>query len=641
MKSEHVSCRTASQRGMPGIFPRLFTHAGSLLASAALIVLLTALPGQAADLALIDAYQKQDFRALARYAAAHKNTPLEPYFIARMVNVREASFGPLSPSLARDLERFEGVPPIEKLRAALVKEWARQGNWKQVASHAHSVPEWASEKDMELRCALLEFSQMQQKPAADARRSLFRLLQDFPALCSGAFAGAVASGEIAPETALLKVMQLASFKKNGAAARLAQLLDAELNERSPLRGKNSRAIEVLATAREDITSGLQFLESQKAALPPETVRALTVHIGSLAARRHDARAHGIISSVNGYLIPLDGPAAEWRTRAAIAASSWPDILASIEHMNPLLGAGEEWQFWKARALQHLDRGKEATLLFLKLSALPGSYYGILAAEQITVPLSFPTPHYAIDQSFVRMLGENTAAQRALALHKAGLWGEAAQEWRILMRGASSAHYYAAAHFAKEHGLIDRQIYLAGKAVDHLDLRLRYPLEHKRDVVASSGDAGIAPEWAWAVIRQESRFVSHAVSSAGAVGLMQLMPATAKNLASRVRLGVAPTRQVLMTPGQNIVLGTAFLGSLLGKYGGNYALASAAYNAGPGRVDQWRGKLQGIDGFAFVELIPFEETRDYTKKVLANSVMYALVTGKEPIRISKVLNRKIQ
>ncbi|HSW61757.1 MAG TPA: transglycosylase SLT domain-containing protein [Dissulfurispiraceae bacterium] len=631
MKSENVR----------RVFSKSFINAPAVCALAVLLLFLTAVPGRAADLALIDAYQKQDFRALVRYAAAHKNTPLEPYFIARMVNVREASFGPLSPSLARDLERFEGVPPIEKLRAALLKEWARQGNWKQVASHAHSLPEWAGEKDMELRCVLLEFSQMQHKPAADTRRSLFSLLQDFPALCSGAFAGAVASGELAPETALLKVMQLAAFKKNGAAARLAQLLDAELNDQSALRGKSAKAIEVLTAARENIDGGLQLLESQKTALAPETVRALTVHIGALAARRQDPRAHRIISAVNGYLIPLDGPAAEWRTRAAIAASSWPDILVSVEHMNPALRNEQEWQFWLARALQQLGRRQEAGPLFSKLAAQPGGYYGILAAEQIGVLPSFAIPHYSIDQSFVQQLAEHSAVKRALALHKVGLWGEAAQEWRILMRGSASTHYYAAAHFAKEHGLIDRQIYLAGKAVEHVNLRLKYPLEHKREVVASSDDAGIAPEWAWAVIRQESRFVSHAVSSAGAVGLMQLMPATAKNLASRVRLGVAPTRQVLMTPTQNIVLGTAFLGSLLRKYDGNYAFASAAYNAGPGRVDQWRGKLHGIDGFAFVELIPFEETRDYTKKVLANSVMYALVTGQEPIRLTKVLNRKVR
>ncbi len=595
----------------------------------------------AADLALIDAYQKQDSRALARYAGEHKNTPLEPYFTARMVNVREAALGPLSGSLARDLDRFAGVPPIEKLRASLIKEWARQGDWMQIASHAPLVPDWISEKDGELRCVLLDYSQRLQRPAAAMRKALFAQLLDFPPACSGAFAGALASGEVAPESVMLKILYLAAFKNKGAAERLAQVLEQELSKKSPLKADADKAIAVLATAREDVPSGMRLLETQKAVLAPETVRALTAHVGAFAARKLDLRAHGLIASVDGYRIPLDGAAAEWRTRAAIAASSWPDILISIEHMAPELRNEPAWQFWQARALQKLARGQEAALLFSKLAARPDSYYNILAAEQVGSLPAFRHSNHPIDQAFAQQLADHPAVMRALALHKVGLWGEAALEWRVLMRGASSAQYYAAAHFAKERGLVDRQIFLAGKATEHADLPLQYPSGHRREVISASKDAGISPQWAWAVIRQESRFVPHAVSSAGAVGLMQIMPATAKQLATSVRLGVKPTREVLMTPGQNIVLGTAFLGSMLRKYDGNYAFASAAYNAGPGRVEQWREKLHGVDCFAFVELIPFEETRDYVKRVLANTIMYAHATGKEPFRLLKILDRTVR
>ena len=595
----------------------------------------------AADSVLVEAYQKQDFRALARYAAAYKNTPLEPYISARMVHVREAALGPLSRTVARDLDRFEGVLPVEKLRAALVKEWARQGEWKQVALHGPRIPDWLSEKDGELRCVLLELAQMQHKPAADVRKTLFSRMHDFPSACSTAFAGAVTSGEIAPESVMLKIMHLASLKKSGPAERLAQMFEPELGQTSPLKGSAAKVISVLSAARDDVSAGIELLEAHKPVLAPETLRALTVHVGVIASRKLDFRAHGLISSVNGYQLPLDGAAAEWRIRAAIAASSWSDILASIEHTDPMLRDEPAWQFWQARALQKLGRRQEAEAQFSRLAGPQNGYYGILAAEQTGSFRAYKTSHYPIDQAYMRQLPENPSVKRALALHGVGLWSEAAQEWRILMRGASSAQYYAAARFAQEHGLIDRQIYLAGKAVDHVDLQLQYPPEHRREVISASEDAGIAPEWAWAVIRQESRFIPHAVSSAGAVGLMQLMPATAKKVAAQVRLGVAPTRQVLMTPRQNIVLGTAFLGSLLRKYDGNYAYASAAYNAGPGRVDKWRAKLGGVDCYAFVELIPFEETRDYTKWVLANSIMYGYVTGKESIRLGRFLSAQVR
>jgi soluble lytic murein transglycosylase len=607
----------------------------------AMLVLFAGGMASAADAAFVEAYQKQDFRALARYAPAYKNTPLEPYLFARMVHVREAVLGPLSRTVARDLDRFEGVLPVEKLRAALVKEWARQGEWKQVALHGPRIPDWLSEKDGELRCVLLELAQMQHRPAADERKTLFSQMHDFPSACSTAFAGTVSAGEIAPESVMLKIMHLASFKKSGPAERLARMLEPELRQTSPLKGSAATVISVLSTARDDVSAGIELLEVSKPVLASETLRALTVHVGIIASRKLDLRAHGLIASVNGYQLPLDRAAAEWRTRAAIAASSWSDILASIEHMAPMLRDEPAWQFWQARALQKLGKRQEAALLFSRLAGQQSGYYGILAAEQTGTSASYKTSHYPVDHAYMRQLAENPSVKRALALHDVGLWSEAAHEWRILMRRASSAQYYAAARFAQEHGLIDRQIYLAGKAVDHVDLQLQYPPEHRREVISASEDAGIAPEWAWAVIRQESRFIPHAVSSAGAVGLMQLMPATAKKVAARVRLGVSPTRQVLMTPRQNIVLGTAFLGSLLRKYDGNYAYASAAYNAGPGRVDKWRVKLGGVDCYAFVELIPFEETRDYTKRVLANSIMYGHVTGKQPIRLGGFLSAQVR
>lgn len=608
---------------------RMLALAGALLA-------MSAAGTDAVDFGLIDAYQKKNLRALQHYAAEYRSTPIEPYLFAARINARDAAKGTLSASVAQGLGRFAGVPPVEKLRAGLLKEWARSADWKQFEAHAGRIPAWLSESDTELKCALLLHSTARQKPSTYSRGELFEQMREFPPLCSDALAGAFSTGQIPDALAYAKLTQLAAFSSRGGSLRLLHLISSEWGSEKSRAA--SAIVEILHAARDDFDDGKKELAVRAAALTPETLRLATVHVGILGTKKLERGGHALIRSVDGYRLGLTGVAAEWRTRAAILSSSWSDVLASVESLSPELRSEPFWGYWYARALQKLGRTAEARLLFTELARQPG-YYGILSAEQNGIRPPYladtPLPDHALTQQYLN----RPEVVRARALHQAGLWVEAALEWKYLMHGADSKAYYAAAHAAKEQGLVDRQIGLAIRASNHFDLELRYPLVHGSEVKAASEAARIAPELTWAVIRQESRFIPHAVSSAGAVGLMQLMPATAKLVAARAGMKTKPTRQMLVTPSTNIELGTVFLGSLIRTYGGNTAYAAAAYNAGPGRVKKWRARLGTTDIERFVELIPFDETRDYTRQVLANYVMYAYARGTQPVRLMDLLSRK--
>lgn len=592
-----------------------------------LFLVLSAVPSHAVDLGLIDAYQKKDARALAKHAARHAGGPLEPYFIARMADEKGLAEGRAAPDLSKALDRFQGVPPIEELRGTLLKAWVKKGEWPQVGRHIGHVPDWLYDRDMELRCVRIAFQKQRQHTFTETPADLFDRLTEFPPSCAVAFSGAVTAGELTAEQAMAKLMHLSVLGKTGDAGRLAAAVG------QCLRGARANAVmDILTTARKDYRDGLREYEKLSRHLDSETARDVLVYIGVAAARSLAADAHRIIKSAEGYSRALSPAAAEWRTKAALMAGSWEDVAASIESA-PLSQRNEPFsKYWRARALERTGHEEASAKIYEQLAQHPG-YYGILAAERLRVPPPYLSLARTVDYRIPPQLSANTAVKRALALHAAGLWVEAALELNILMRGADSAAFYTAALFAKDSGIIDRQISFAQRAAEHIDLPLRYPVKYRREVAEASSAAGLPPELVWAVIRQESRFVPHAVSRAGAIGLMQVMPATAQHLLKAKGAAGMISRAELMRPERNILLGTSFLRAMMQRYEGNYAYAAAAYNAGPGRVDRWQVQFSGLDMERFIELIPFTETRDYTKQVLANYVFYSYVTDGKPVSLS--------
>jgi soluble lytic murein transglycosylase len=207
--------------------------------------------------------------------------------------------------------------------------------------------------------------------------------------------------------------------------------------------------------------------------------------------------------------------------------------------------------------------------------------------------------------------------------------EGNREWNWPLRTMTDRQLLAAAQYAKRIEMFDRTVNTADKTKAEHDFTLRY-LSPFRDIVERDAkDTNLDIEWAYGLIRQESRFIINARSEVGAGGLMQLMPGTAQLVAKKIGLGTV-SRAQMNDINTNILLGTNYLSMIYNQFDNSPVLATAGYNAGPGRPKQWRQDLRApVEGAVFAETIPFTETRDYVKNVLSNTVYYAALFEGRP------------
>ncbi|AGX88005.1 lytic transglycosylase domain-containing protein [Candidatus Symbiobacter mobilis] len=324
----------------------------------------------------------------------------------------------------------------------------------------------------------------------------------------------------------------------------------------------------------------------------------------------------------------------WRVRAALCQSHWSEVRRSIEAMRPDVAAQPVWVYWYARSLLQpgaLPSQRKKAHAALQRIASTGGFYEMLALEelgQLIAPPPRPAPLTAEER---RQARSNPGLQRALAAIAVGLRAIGIREWNYTTSlhtpgGMDDRSLLAAAELACQKQMWDRCIHTSERARKDIDISLRYPMPYREAIVRPSTMAGLDPAFVLGLIRQESRFLVDASSGVGATGLMQLMPRTARWMAADVGMaGFAPEQ--LTDTDVNLRLGTAYLRHLVDGFAGALPMATAAYNAGPARPRQWRCGPAAIDSAAWIESIPFGETRDYVKKVLANATMYAaLLTG---------------
>ncbi|HZV93901.1 MAG TPA: transglycosylase SLT domain-containing protein, partial [Caldimonas sp.] len=252
-----------------------------------------------------------------------------------------------------------------------------------------------------------------------------------------------------------------------------------------------------------------------------------------------------------------------------------------------------------------------------------NYYGELAAEELGEPFVLPPRPAPLSAAERDAAATRPGLQRALFLIAMGLRSEGVREWNFSIRGFDDRELLAAAQLACDHEVWDRCINTSDRTRGEIDIEQRFPTPHRREVAAAARAAGLDPAFVYGLIRQESRFVMDARSGAGASGLMQLMPGTAKWTAKK--LGIPYTPDLIADRETNLALGNAYLKLVLDDVGGSQPMAAAAYNAGPGRPRQWRNGPV-LDAAVWAENIPFPETRDYVRKVLSNATYYAAILG---------------
>ena len=328
----------------------------------------------------------------------------------------------------------------------------------------------------------------------------------------------------------------------------------------------------------------------------------------------------------GYDLLVDLPVAaqndevmRWRARTSLRKHNWANLLLDIEAMAAEERDSEQWRYWHGIALQHNNRIPEGEAILTEL-AKERSYYGFLAADEIGIPYALGDNAFTPDEVRLAELNKKPELVRARELFLVGLDSRGRSEWDAVVRYFDAADKMQAAILADRWGWHSRAIAAAASVGDFDDLSLRYPLPFNETFEKYAANASISATWAYGVARSESLFMRDVRSSAGAVGLMQLMPTTGRNVARRIKLPYSGL-DTLTNPDSNIRLGTTYLGEMLERFGGNRVLATAAYNAGPHRVEAWLPQAGNIDARIWIENIPFNETRGYVRRVLAAETIF--------------------
>jgi soluble lytic murein transglycosylase len=321
-----------------------------------------------------------------------------------------------------------------------------------------------------------------------------------------------------------------------------------------------------------------------------------------------------------------GEVLRWRARVSLRNANWNNLLVDVALMDEAEKATEEWRYWRAVALHRSGQILAAKGELEDLSA-ERSYYGFLAADELGRDYALEDSRLLVDETTISSIEARPAITRARELFFVGQDGRGRSEWDAVVRYLSDEEKVQAAILADRWGWHSRAIAAAASLGEYDDLELRYPLPYQASFEQSSTRASIAPTWAYGIARSESLFMRDIRSSAGAVGLMQLMPATGRDVAKELRLPYSGLT-TLTNPETNIRLGTSYLGKMAQRYDGNQVLATAAYNAGPHRVDRWLPDAENLDARIWIENIPFNETRKYVKRVLsAQAIFHWRLTGK--------------
>ena len=624
-----------------------FTGRGAL--AALLLVTALAVPAATpapsdADLAVQarDAWVKRDRKRLATLADAartqnHALAGWVDYFElnARLSEARQ-------PELDAFYARYAGSYVEDRLRNDWLLELGRRRDW---AGFRRDHAAYLMRDDREVACyALLAEHLSGNKISVDAARTAWAAQKDGDDGCQQLASAMVDAGLFKPDTLWAKA-RLATEQSRPRAARqavallaakpldqkLADLQDnagrylARKARSSPRAEAELTALALARVAATDPALAGDLLNEKWNKLPTELQAWLWVQIGRQAALRLQDDAVAAFERANKLAPDLawTDDALAWNARAALRNKTPAAALRAIERMSNSEQRDPAWVYWRARATRQQGDAAAARAQLAGLATTPLNYFGRLAAEDLALPTPLPPVPAPLTADERRTARAHPGLTRALQLIALGLRSEGVREWNFSLRGMNDRALLAAAQEACDREVWDRCINTSERTKAEIDIAQRYPTPHRAELLREAQSAGLDPAYVYGLIRQESRFVLDARSNVGAAGLMQVMPATAKWTAKKV--GINYNAELMHDRDFNLRIGTNYLKLVLDRFEGAQALAAAAYNAGPNRPARWRdGPV--IDAAIWAENIPFNETRDYVRKVLLGGAIYAQVLG---------------
>ncbi|MFT3953370.1 MAG: transglycosylase SLT domain-containing protein [Piscinibacter sp.] len=619
-----------------------------------------AAPGDSSIVEAREALRKKDRNRLAaaRTAAIAANHPLAMWADYFELNNR------LAEAQQSELDAFYARWPSTYVEDRLRNDWLLElGRRRDWTNFAAEFPRFRMADDREVSCYALMLDHQAGKDVKDDALAAWlaqRDADDGCALMAATLTDAkkFGSAELWRKTRFAMdagrpkaARQAAALVSVAAASSVGEMSDNPARYLAKTASATSRPAAELATlalmrlaSSDPDAASLQLNERWDKALPPDLAAWAWAAVAKQAALKllPDASEHyqraALRASRGGAEPDWPDETLAWKVRAALRADNgrgrWQQVVQAINAMSAEQQRDPTWVYWKARALQSLAGGSQdeegmRNLAREMLSGIAGRmhFYGKLAAEDLGQPLTLPPKPAALTAEETEAAQKHPGLTRALQLITLGLRSEGVREWNFSLRGMNDRELLAAAQRACDAEVWDRCINTSDRTREEIDLDQRFPMPFRADVQARAKDIGLDPAYVYGLIRQESRFVMDARSSVGASGLMQIMPATARWTARKI--GLEYTQEMITDRDVNLRLGTNYLKLVLDDFGGSQAMAAAAYNAGPSRPRRWR-EGPALEPAIWAENIPFNETRDYVKKVLSNATYYAaIISGQTP------------
>lgn len=594
-----------------------------------------------------DAFRLGERVRLAKAAEGLSGHDLEPwarYWVLRLrIEDADAVDGPVGAQVAEFLGRHPGSYLAERLRTDWLRALGRRQQWEIFAAEYPNLVQ----PETDLVCYRLQYRlAAQDAKAYDEARAVWSGATELPDACVPVMEALAGADRLSAEDVWDRIRRQLEAKKLGQARFAGQFLPAaqrpdgramELAADQPARflerqssaaaGRGQREIVLFAVqrlARQDVEAARDQWRRIEARFPDAERAYGWALLGWQGAQRHHPEAFAWYEKAGSLALSEEMQA--WRVRAALRNQDWAGVRRSIEQMAASQSAEPTWTYWYGRALAAQGHREEARALYQRIAG-QASFYGNLADEEMGRAISVPPRAMPPTRDETAAAAATPGLRRALALFRLDMRVEAVREWNFTLRGMDDRQLLAAAELARSQDIYDRTINTADRTQAQHDFGLRYLAPFRDKVEPKARELALDNGWVYGLMRQESRFILQAKSSAGAQGLMQLMPATAKWVARKIGLaGFQPGRVTDMDT--NVTLGTHYMKMVLESLDNHPVLASAAYNAGPGRARKWRA-ARPLEGAIYAETIPFNETRDYVKKVMSNAVYYAALFEERP------------
>ncbi len=559
---------------------------------------------------------------------------LYPYLRYKFISKRLSRVQPIE--VEHFFKNYSDLPDANKLRKRWLKFLASQKRWQEFLNY------YTLQSDPQLQCLQLQarINTNNTSYLLEDIRSQWLTGHSLPDECNPAFKMLYQSHLMDDDLLWQRIRLSMEEGKTSLAAYLARQLSPELKiwqqrwsamHQNPARGTLKPVFEDNVYAREILIHGLNRLArsninqaikhwnnlQDQYDFEPQQIAHLQRTLAIRAVKKQHPSSLDLLDQVEASLV--DDEVFYWRLRAALKDKNWPQLMKWLDGFPEDEDLRIPWWYWRGRALEATGDEKAARYVFQKI-ARERDYYGFLAADRLGI--EYQMNHYPLpDNPTAREEFLKTPAiQRAQELRIIGFPYQARREWQHALNRMTKYQMQIAAIVAREFGWHDRVIFTLGKAKMYDDLVLRFPLQYKQELEKHASKRQLDLGWVYGLVRSESAFVENARSPAGALGLMQVMPATGKDTARRMGWKKFNSKMLLQAD-KNIPIGSTYLKQLLDRFNGNMILATAAYNAGPHRVNQWLPKNGCIDPDMWVEQIPFNETRKYVKRVLSYASIY--------------------